>query len=232
MVDDKNFIQDDPKMKNSDGNGIVVLANGRFPSASHCLNMLDSASQVICCDEAADRLLEYGRDPDVIIGDLDSVSQETKEKFRDIIIIRDDQETNDLTKAVNYCMEQKHDSVTILGATGIREDHTLGNISLLLEYNKKIKATIVSDYGEFSILKSGEAVSSFPGEQISFFSVDNHVSVTSEGLKYKLVNMQLHNWWRASLNEVDGDTFTLYYDSEWPLILYRLIAGRSSLISK
>jgi thiamine pyrophosphokinase len=212
--------------KNPQGSGIVVLANGRFPTASHCLEILENASSIICCDEAADRFLEYGKVPDVIIGDLDSVSQETKDKFRDILIIRDDQETNDLTKAVTYCMEQKYPSVTILGATGIREDHTLGNISLLLEYNKHIEARIVSDYGEFSILKSGVTVSSHPGEKISFFSVDNQVRVTSAGLKYKLDNMQLHNWWRASLNEVEGETFTLHFDSDRPLILYRLIAGR------
>jgi len=207
-------------------NGIVVLANGRFPTATHCLEILNNASRIICCDEAADRLLESGKIPDVIIGDLDSISQRTLEKYHDIIISREDQETNDLTKAVSYCIEQKYSSITILGATGIREDHTLGNISLLLEYNREIDARIVSDYGEFSILKSGEQVPSYPGEQISFFSVDNKVSVTSEGLKYKLDNMQLHNWWRASLNEAEGDTFTLYFNSEWPLILYRLIAGQ------
>jgi thiamine pyrophosphokinase len=207
-------------------NGIVVLANGRFPTAKHCLEILNNASHIICCDEAADRLLEYGKIPDVIIGDLDSVSQRTLEQYRDIIIAREDQETNDLTKAVTWCMEQKYSSITILGATGIREDHTLGNISLLLEYNRLIDARIVSDYGEFSVLQSGVQVPSYPGEQISFFSVDNNVRVTSEGLKYKLDNMQLHNWWRASLNEAEGDTFTLYFSSEWPLILYRLVASQ------
>ena len=129
-------------------------------------------------------------------------------------------------------MEQKYESVTILGATGIREDHTLGNISLLLEYNRQIRARIVSDYGEFTVLNSGEKVSSHPGEQISFFSVDNQVRVTSEGLKYGLDNMQLHNWWRASLNEVTGNSFTLYFESEWPLILYRLISGQTSWSSR
>jgi thiamine pyrophosphokinase len=218
--------------KNLQGSGIVVLANGRFPAAGHCLEILENASRIICCDEAADHLLEYGRVPDVIIGDLDSVSEATKEAYQDIIMVREDQETNDLTKAVTYCIEQKYPSVTILGATGIREDHTLGNISLLMEYNNLIEARIVSDYGEFSILKSGVTVASHPGEKISFFSVDNRVRVTSEGLKYKLDHMQLHNWWRASLNEVEGESFTLHFDSDWPLILYRLLDDRSSRFSK
>jgi thiamine pyrophosphokinase len=202
---------------------IVILANGRFPSATHCLKILDNAGIVICCDEAADNLLEYGRTPDVIIGDMDSISGETKKRYKEIVITIEEQETNDLTKAVNYCIGRNYKYIIILGATGLREDHALGNISLLLEYNKQIKARMISDFGEFSILKSGETVASYAGEEISLFSVDNNVRVRSEGLKYQLDNMRLHNWWRASLNEVTGNSFTLYFESETPLILYRLI---------
>jgi thiamine pyrophosphokinase len=118
-------------------------------------------------------------------------------------------------------VENGYATVSILGATGLREDHTLGNISLLLEYHPKIDARIITDHGEFSVLKSGEQVRSFPGERISFFTVDNRVLVTSEGLKYPLDQLQLHNWWRASLNEATGESFTLHFDSPWPLILFR-----------
>ena len=200
---------------------IVVLANGEFPVSDPGTRILDHAKMIICCDEAADRLLESGREPDLIIGDMDSVSRETREKFSDRVIVIDEQETNDLTKAVDYCIDKAFSSITILGATGLREDHTLGNISLLLEYNKQIKARMVTDHGEFSTLQSGEKVCAHPGEQISFFSVDNKVRVTSEGLKYSLDEMQLHNWWRASLNEVTGDHFILHFKSEWPLLLFR-----------
>ena len=201
---------------------IVIVASGRFPTAKHSLDILDQASQIICCDEAADNLLAYGKEPDVVIGDMDSISDQSRKRFRQITIQIEEQESNDLTKAVNYCVITGYKSVTILGATGLREDHALGNISLLLEYNQKIKARMVSDYGEFSTLNSGIKVSSYPGEQISFFSTDNKVRVTSEGLKYRLKDIQLHNWWRASLNEVTGESFVLYFESEWPLILYRL----------
>jgi len=201
---------------------IVILANGRFPKASHSRSILDQAKIIVCCDNAADKLIRYGRIPDVIIGDLDSLSESTRSRYRDRLIQIEEQESNDLTKAVNYCVQQGYSSVTILGATGLREDHSLGNISLLLEYNKKLKANIISDHGEFSLVQSGIAVPSYPGEQLSFFSVDNRVRVTSEGLKYKLDGLQLHNWWRASLNESEADQFTLHFESEHALILYRL----------
>lgn len=200
---------------------VVVLANGSFPEATRCLEILDNAQTVICCDEAADHLLEYGREPDLIIGDMDSVSDATRERFADRVIAIEEQETNDLTKAVNQCIQQGIREVTILGATGLREDHTLGNISLLLEYSKNINVRMVTDFGEFTVVHSGQPVPSFPGEKISFFSVDNRVKVTSEGLKYPLKDLQLHQWWRASLNEVTSGSFTLHFASEWPLLLYR-----------
>ena len=200
---------------------MVILANGSFPEAPRCLEILDNAQTVICCDEAADHLLEHGRNPDLIIGDMDSVSAGTRERFADRVIAIEEQETNDLTKAVNHCIQQGIREVTILGATGLREDHTLGNISLLLEYNRNINVRMVTDFGEFTVVQSGQKTPSFPGEKISFFSVDNRVKVTSEGLKYPLKDLQLHQWWRASLNESTSGSFTLYFDSEWPLLLYR-----------
>ncbi len=200
----------------------IILANGRFPESEYCLRILKNAASVICCDEAADRLAEYGLIPDVIIGDMDSLSPESRERFGDRMIIIPEQESNDLTKAVNFCAEKGYQQVTILGATGLREDHTLGNISLLLEYHPRIKALILTDHGEFSVLESGEFVNSHPGEKISFFSVDNRVRVTSEGLLFPLENMQLHSWWRASLNQVTSDRFVLHFESERPLLLFRV----------
>jgi len=203
----------------------VILAGGRFPETEYCLRILDRAATLICCDQAADMLIRHGREPDLIIGDMDSVSAETKKKYADHLVTITEQETNDLTKAVNHAAGMGVKEVTILGATGLREDHALGNISLLLEYNRRIRATMVTDHGSFSVLESGQTVPSFPGEKISFFSVDNRVKVTSEGLRYPLRNMQLHNWWRASLNEVTDDRFILHFTSDFPLILFRLRNG-------
>ena len=202
-------------------NNIVILANGLFPVKRKGLEILKSAEMLICCDGAADKLLASGMTPDLIIGDLDSVSDETREQFASIMIHSVDQESNDLTKAVRYCIEQGHPSLTILGATGLREDHTLGNISLMLEYAPEIDVRIISDFGIFLLIRSGEELRSFPGEKISFFSVDNRVCVTSNGLKYPLNHMPLSHWYKATLNEATSDSFSLEFESEWPLILFR-----------
>jgi len=201
---------------------VVILANGLFPRIVESLDVLNAADILICCDGAADKLVHFGLSPDAIIGDLDSVSEEVKGLYKSKLIHSDDQESNDLTKAVHYCIEKGYPSVSILGATGLREDHTLGNVSLMLEYFPRIEVRIISDFGCFFLVQSGEEIESYPGEKISFFSIDNRVHVTSTGLKYPLNDIQLSNWFRATLNEASSDHFVLSFKSDLPLIVYKV----------
>ena len=205
---------------NRDG-GIVILANGLFPSRPQSQELLKNAEKLICCDGAADKLISFGLSPHVIIGDLDSLSREAAAKYSSILIRDTDQECNDLTKAVRYCIRQGYPSVSILGATGLREDHTLGNISLMLEYYPGIEVQMISDFGIFLLVRSGEEIKSRPGEKISVFSVDNRVEVRASGLKFPLNDLQLKKWYVASLNEATADHFILEFSSDLPLIVYK-----------
>ena len=165
--------------------------------------------------------MAYGLLPQAFVGDLDSLSGDIKKKYASILIQSDDQESNDLTKAVGYCIEKGYSKATILGATGMREDHALGNISLMLEYYPRMEVQIISDFGMFFLVCSGEPVKSCIGEKVSLFSIDNRVCVTSRGLKYPLKDLQLSNWYMATLNEAREESFTLYFESEIPIIAYK-----------
>ena len=111
----------------------VVVANGLFPTGQQALELLRQAEFVVACDGAVIGL-ENGRLPDAVVGDLDSLPEPVRNRYSDRIHRVKDQETNDLTKAVNYVKTLGFREVLILGATGRREDHTLGNISLLAQY--------------------------------------------------------------------------------------------------
>ena len=77
----------------------VILANGKFPDHPTPLNYLERAKRIICCDGAADALVNYGLEPEAIVGDCDSLSPWVIKKFGDRIFRDLEQETNDLTKA-------------------------------------------------------------------------------------------------------------------------------------
>jgi thiamine pyrophosphokinase len=190
----------------------VILANGKFPDHPVPLGCLLNAKRIICCDGAADSLIDFGLVPFAIVGDCDSVNKKILEKYQDRIFRDNDQETNDLTKAVIWSFRSGYNNFVILGATGKREDHTLGNISLLIEYASFSTVKMVTDAGIFSPLLESCKMLSEKGQQISVFSIDPNTEITSSGLKYKLDKKKLSNWWTATLNEALGDSFTLEFN--------------------
>ncbi len=190
----------------------VILADGSFPVHDIPLNCLRDAARIICCDGAADSLVLCGLVPFAIVGDCDSLNPDIVEKYSDRIYRDEEQETNDLTKAVIWCREAGYTELVITGATGKREDHTIGNISLLAEYIKTVKVIMVTDTGIFYPLAESCRVPSVKGQQVSLFAIDPETEITSSGLKYPLIKRKLRNWWEATLNEATGDQFELEFD--------------------
>ena len=186
----------------------VIVANGQFPTHPIPLSALREAKYIVCCDGAADAFISNIGIPDAIVGDCDSISKENKIRFEDRLYPNPDQYTNDLTKAVNFCIDRGIKDITIVGATGKREDHTLGNISLLAEYRLHVEVVMITDYGRFTPIHSETTFESTPGQQVSIFCIDSE-PITLKGLKYPLENALLTNWWQGTLNESLGREFTV-----------------------
>lgn len=186
----------------------IILVNGTYPEHPLPLTLLDKAAYVVCCDGAMNAFVSAGRMPAMVVGDGDSLSAENKERFAPFFYHDADQETNDQTKAVRYCIRQGKTSLLLLGATGKREDHTLGNISLLADYVTEILVEMATDYGVFTPIDADACFESRPGQQISIFSIDP-VAVTVENLLYPIENRILTSWWQGTLNEALGDSFTI-----------------------
>jgi len=191
----------------------VILADGVFPEHEIPLSFLKTAERIICCDGAAENLLAFGREPDYIVGDLDSISDELKQHFSPILFHNPEQETNDLTKSVRFCIEHGWDEITILGATGKREDHTVGNLSLLVDYGKIAQVQMLTDYGIFVPQYESAVYESYCGQQISIFSLSPTTLLSTHDLVYPLQNRILTSWWQGTLNEAAGESFSIIIDS-------------------
>ena len=191
----------------------VIVANGDFPSAAMPLHILQRAKIVVCCDGGADEYIAKGFVPDIIIGDGDSLSAENKERFADIIHYDADQETNDQTKAVQFLLSKGLRNIAIVGATGKRDDHTLGNIALLAEY-LRMGATVRSytDYGVFIPCSDSNTFNCKAGAQVSIFNI-SATNLKSEGLTYPIYDFTA--WWQGTLNESPTDTFTISAQGEY-----------------
>jgi len=199
--------------------GTIIVADGTFPTHEIPLGYLKNAKRIVCCDGSAAGAVLAGFTPDAIVGDMDSLSEELASKFADRIYSDKDQETNDLTKAVYWCIENGYDDLVIVGATGKREDHTIGNISLLAEYVRIVSIIMVSDTGIIIPLQNNAEISSFKGQQVSIFSIDPETEITTTGLRYPLNRTKVKNWWVATLNEATDKQFSVNFTGG-PVILY------------
>lgn len=182
----------------------VIVANGQFPTHAIPLNILHHAEHLIACDGAIVPLHSEGLGEAVIIGDGDSV----EEAFRSKLIRIDEQDDNDLTKATRYCVENGWKRIAYLGCTGKREDHTLGNISLLMRYYREmgVDGTMFTDYGSFTPAYGNRTFPSMKGQQVSLFNFGSR-QLLSAGLRWDAYNFQ--EWWQGTLNEAIGEEFTI-----------------------
>lgn len=205
----------------------VIVGNGQFPKKEYPLYLLESADYVVCCDGALDTYLRHfrGRNlrrPDVVIGDMDSLSKKTAERFRDIAVKIDEQETNDQSKAFHYILEHfpDVDTIHILGATGKREDHTIGNLSLLMEYAREMRrqdcgrtvsVDIVSDWSTAFAITDSCTLDVGEGRSVSIICPDNSLNIKSEGLVWPTDNVVFDNLWQTTLNRASADRISLTF---------------------
>lgn len=212
----------------------VILANGAPPTHPVPLRLFREADRLIACDGAWRKALDLGRTPDAVVGDGDSIGEEGHEALAQKgipFIGEEEQETNDLCKAFRHAVATgaEGDAVVILGATGCREDHALGNIFHLLDFaaapreggadRLPARVSMVTDFGTFEpVLPPGGTWTAAAGRSVSVFAPVPGTRMTSEGLEWPLEGVALNALWRGTLNRTTGDTFTLR--TTHPVLLY------------
>lgn len=204
----------------------IVLANGLFPTADEPLSFLqrwlrgEHRDFLACCDGAVDALGAYcDKLPDVVVGDLDSLSSAVRDELGDRLVHIAEQETNDLTKTINHLSKVlSKRRVILLGATGKREDHTLGNLSLLPSYADLLDELVVlSDTGYFRLVKEACTLEVEEGGQVSFFSFEPRPFSVS-GVCWPFEDYTLPYLWSGTLNRAQGSIITI--KTKHPILVF------------
>ena len=106
------------------------------------------------------------------------------------------------------------DTIHFIAATGKREDHTIGNLGLLMEYARmgvQPSIDMVSDYSTaFAVTDSCELFLG-KGRRMSIFSPDNSLKLKSDGLVWPTDGVVFDNWWQATLNRTGKDAVKLEF---------------------
>ena len=171
----------------------VILCDGDHPPVKAIHQALNESDLFIAADGGGNVAHSMNLIPDVIIGDLDSYKRTGIEQAE--VIHDPDQNTNDLEKALQYALLQSVKNVTIFGATGKRVDHTLKNLSVLLQFNSRFQSIRFNDrYSTMFIIQSPFRIELPVGSSVSLFPISGKVdNICSDGLRYKLQNDTLEN---------------------------------------
>ncbi len=189
-------------------NKCLIIANGKPPDISVIEYFKkEGYSTIYCADGGSNSAKKLGIIPDYIIGDFDSITEETKLFFQnksELIHIKSQNDT-DVEKCIKHAVKNGIQEAILTGVTGDRLDHTLCNMSIVIKYFYQIKIKIAA---EKSLLIPKTDLCKFitiPGEQVSLFGFNKRTKIISKGLKYKLDNIPLPFGEKESTSNVATD---------------------------
>ncbi|MGN1358927.1 MAG: thiamine diphosphokinase [Kiritimatiellia bacterium] len=202
----------------------AILAAGDFPTHPEVCRILRRGAPLVCCDGASQKALARGLRPDVILGDLDSIDASARDCGAQVVRI-EEQETNDLAKAFRYVLERNIRRVCVFGATGGREDHTLGNLGQFADFAPRFdEAVLYTDTGRFLHLSEGASLSvaTVPEQPVSLVPLASGTRVYGQGLRWPLNGQRLDRWWQATLNRASGEKISVRVEAGEALLYLAL----------
>jgi thiamine pyrophosphokinase len=211
---------------------VLIFANGRLPDLNSARSLFHSDDHIIGADGGTRHALNLGLTPNVVVGDLDSLTKDEIKhiKARDIQIIlypRDKNET-DLELALDHALELKPDQIVLVGALGERLDQTLANIALI-SGAQFVDVDIRLDDGveEAFFCRDRVEVHGRSGDIISLIPWQGAVEgVQTEGLRWPLRHEKLYSEKsRGISNEMMNETAQIQISSGLLLIIHRFQSG-------
>ncbi|HHV65244.1 MAG TPA: thiamine diphosphokinase [Peptococcaceae bacterium] len=183
---------------------VAVIANGEWDLEWGREELRNRPIDIlIAADGGGDLALKVGRIPDVLIGDLDSISEESfkicQNNNTKIKKFPKEKDETDLELALEFAETylqaygRQEDEILLYAAGGKRLDHLLGNIALLLGYGQKqrIIKMIDKNYQAWVMMPGTKIISGQRGQELSLLPLSEKALVNSQGLYYELKDLTL-----------------------------------------
>ncbi len=176
----------------------IIVVNGEIPQPSSWQDL--PYRTLICTDGAANFLSQFTITPDIIIGDMDSISVGTQFamaksleiQFPDTKIdINEDQYTTDFEKALFFAQRNAMERILCVGALGKAADHAIYNLSLIARYQTQLDITLLNVHDSHKQwifpLHKVTHLRTVPGSIISLFPL-SPITITTNGLRWDVTN--------------------------------------------
>ncbi|MBE7434384.1 MAG: thiamine diphosphokinase [Anaerolineales bacterium] len=208
---------------------IIIFANGSLPNLEKARALLRPDDFILCADGGTRHALDLGLTPNIVIGDLDSVTYEERRKMKEMGVevlefSRDKNET-DLELAINHALTLNSSQILILAALGGRMDHTLANITLLSNLQlATFNIRLTDGVEELFFCRDQAQVQGRSGDIVSLIPWGGEVTgVFTENLRWHLHHETLYpDKTRGISNEMTTDVATVTVDSGLLLIVHTI----------
>lgn len=190
----------------------VIIANGTIEDYDYIAGIIKEDDYIVCADGGALHAKNLGIIPNALIGDGDSIDEETLKYYQtkgvEIINYPKEKDQTDTQLAVEYAFGQNVREMIFLGCMGTRFDHTFGNVAMLIWLMKRgVRGVIINKYNEIHVLDRYILLEGKPGDRISLLPITDRIDgIFTTGLKYVLENGELvHDQTRGISNEFVSD---------------------------
>ena len=179
----------------------LIIAGGVFSKhlLQECLER-ERFDYIIAVDGAIDYIEEVGLSVHCIVGDFDTVNAALLNKYikkKNLYVEqhRPEKDETDTELALHIAMKRGSKKITILGATGGRLDHFIGNLHLLLQpLQREIPCVLLDQWNRIRLINHNMVLSEKDafGTYISFLPFTDEVQdVSLIGFKYPLYHRNL-----------------------------------------
>ncbi len=164
---------------------------------------------VIAADSGYENALSLGVRPQLLLGDLDSLDVKKIPEGVEILQVPSEKDFTDTQLAVDTALKKGASEIVIIGGLDGRLDHTLSNLSILEDLNKKhIHALIANGSNRVRYLNSTSTLIAKSGYRyLSLLCLSEKVKgVSVEGCKYPLSGAKLSRDFQFAVsNEITGN---------------------------
>lgn len=179
---------------------VVIVLGGHRPHEA-VVSLLDPSDTVVCADSGLDHAYSLGLQPDVVIGDFDSVSSAALERARTAGVTElnfpPDKDRTDAELALHHALESGATRVTVVWGGGDRIDHVLGVFAALahplLARLRSLEVWMGGDHLRVLHAAVDVAIDLRPGATVSLVPLGaTDVRLSSAGLRWDLDDEVLH----------------------------------------
>jgi len=185
---------------------LLIVANGEPVGKTKALSLAERADFIIAADGGVVCCRDYGIDPDILIGDLDSARTLDPPFPKEKTIHNPDQYSTDMEKALALAREKAPQRIDVINAFGKRTDHTLGNLFFLYSFDYSGTLYMHDDNGSMCRLGPGKhTLKGLRGRTVSIFAPLPVMNLRISGFAWPLQEEKLEPMFVGVSNVIEED---------------------------